>query len=102
MSEMDAEFNSLVEQINQQIKAAAEALNKANELASKAGFDGLIFTQWMGDDMRQKNRYADTPLDKYELQDKIDETQSRFELIKVRELESAINNAGWSTSSAYC
>lgn len=102
MSELDQDFESLAAQINVKISEAAKALREANELAEKAGLDGLIFTQWIGDDMRQSNRYAEKPKTKEEIQDALDSLEQKYDLIHVRELESEMGSAGWSTSSSYC
>jgi hypothetical protein len=102
MSELEQDFDKTVEQINAKLKEAAAAVREANELAAKAGLDGLIFTQFDRDDIRQSNRYADEPLDKYALEEKIEAEEQKYEAIKVRDLESALGSAGWSTSSSYC
>lgn len=102
MSELNEDFQKVVEQINAKLKEAAEALREANRLGSEAGLDGLIFTQFSKDDIRHSNRYAEPPLDKFQLEDKIAEEEAKYELIDTSDLEAAMGNAGWNTSSSYC
>ena len=102
MSELDQDFEKTAEQINAKIKEAAEALRQANELATKAGLPSLIYTQFTRDDIQYQNDNADEPLKKRELEEKCDELEEKLELIDVSDLEDALSQAGWSTSSSYC
>lgn len=102
MSELDKDFESLAAQINTKLSKAAKALQEANELAEQAKLPGLIFSQWIGDNMRHDNRYAENPKSKEEIQDELDALEQKYELIDVHELEAALGNGGWSTSSSYC
>lgn len=102
MSELNEDFQRVAEDINAKLGEAAEALKEAHRLANDAGLDGLIFTQFSKDDIRRCNQYAEPPLDKFELNEKIAQEEQKYELIDVSALEAALGNAGWSTSSSYC
>ena len=107
MSELDKDFDGLVEQINAKLKEAATALKEANALRSKAGLDSLIFTQWQREDAYReiRNRIEEEENrkpDSNEIYDEIEKRQELYERFDVRALESEMGNAGWSTSSSYC
>jgi predicted nuclease with TOPRIM domain len=102
MSDLDQDFEALAAQINEKLATAAKAIREADELAGKANLPGLIFTQWTREDMQMDNRRSDNPKSKEDLQDEIDALEQKYELIKVRDLESALGQAGWNTSSSYC
>jgi hypothetical protein len=88
MSDLDQDFDSLVAQINVKLKEAADAVNAAVELSEKAGLNGsLILTQWTCEDIEEDDAVV---------------LVAKFEKIDVSDLESALGNAGWSTSSSYC
>jgi hypothetical protein len=96
MSDLDTDFDSLATQINAKLKEAAAALREANELAEKAKLPGLIFTQFISENMR----YDGVPRD--QISSKCEELEKKYERIDVAELESAMEDGGWSTSSSYC
>jgi len=102
MSELDQDFNSLVEQINAKIKESAAALQEANALATKAGLPTLFYSQFTRENMQYDNRYAEPPLSKEELNEKCREIEDKLNLIDVGPLEAAMGDGGWSTSSSYC
>lgn len=107
MSELDKDFEGLVEQINAKLAEAAKALSEANELRSKAGFDSFIFSAWKRDDAYReiRNRIDEAgrdPDDGDEVYDEIEKIQSQYEKFDVRALEDALGDGGWSTSSSYC
>jgi len=87
MSDLDKEFKEVVIKINAKLAEAAAAVNEANRLAEEAKLPGLIFTQYVQED-----------LDNYEC----DDLREKFNLVDVSDLEDALDSAGWSTSSSYC
>jgi hypothetical protein len=97
MSQLDKDFKQVAADINAKLQEAADALAKANELAKKAGLDGLIYTQWTTDHLQYE--YG---LEGQALSDKCDELEAKCEKINVQVLEDELNKAGWSTSSSYC
>lgn len=114
MSELDADFDSLVKQINIKLNEAAAALKEANRLREQAGLQSLIYTAWMretenrdarnavDEEMEEANRdYSD---DEYEdrVEAIIEEERAVYENFDVAALEREMDNAGWSTSSSYC
>jgi hypothetical protein len=106
MSELDKDWEEIAAKINFSIKKAAEAFAEVNKLAAEAGLPGLIYTQWIREnleyDQRSASRTGGKPLTKEEINQKCEELQEKFELIDVGPLESAIEDGGWSTSSSYC
>jgi predicted RNase H-like nuclease len=102
MSELDKDFEQIAQQINAKIKEAAAALREANELADKAKLPGLIFTQWIGENMEMDNRRSGNTRSKRDIQDEVNALEQKYELIDVHELEAALGDGGWSTSSSYC
>jgi hypothetical protein len=88
MTELNEDFDQLVAQINVKLKEAAAAVEEAVKLSEKAGLNGsLILTQWTCEDLEE---------------DEEEDLEEKFEKIDVSDLESALGNAGWSTSSSYC
>jgi chaperonin cofactor prefoldin len=102
MDEIENDFAKVAEEINLKLKEAAKALHEANKLADDAGVPSLFFSQFTRDDMRDSNRYADPPLSKEDLNDKMDELEYKLKLINVKEFEREMNQAGWNSSSSYC
>jgi hypothetical protein len=96
MSELDKDFEQIAQQINDKLKEAAAALREANDLAEKAKLPGLIYTQFISENMR----YDGVPRD--QISAKCEELEKKYELIHVNELEAALGDGGWSTSSSYC
>jgi hypothetical protein len=84
---IDAEFEAIAKEINQQLVRAAKALTKANELAVKAKIPSLIITAYLADDLDEETFEA------------LDE---KLALIDASSLECEMQKAGWSTSSSYC
>ena len=107
MSDLDKDFEGLVEQANAKLAEAAKALDEANELRSKAGFDSFIFSVWQREEAYRtiKNRIEEEENRKAtseEIYDEIEKLQAKYEKFDVSELEGAMEDAGWSTSSSYC
>lgn len=96
MSNLEKDFDSIAAKINAKLTEAAAALQEANRLKDEAGLPSLIYTQFIEDDLR----FDGTPRD--QIATKCEELQKKMELINVRELESALGQAGWSTSGSYC
>ena len=86
MSDLNKEFEKVAKQINQKIKEAALAMKEANKLAKKAGIPGLTL------------HAAPNGLD----DDKLEELESKIQLINVHPLFGELDKAGWSTSSLNC
>jgi hypothetical protein len=106
MSFLNKEFKKAAAKINAKLKEAAAALEEANELSTKVGCPVLIYTQWT-----RESDYSLEDLDDVERQaleddkewdGKMSPLQMKLEFIDVSDLESAICNGGWSTSSSYC
>lgn len=89
MNELEKSWEESASQIARKLTEATEALRAANRLASEAGVQSFIVTQWTYDDLGAEKAK--------ELGEKLKAIRS-----VVSELESEINDAGWSTSSAYC
>lgn len=87
MSDIDQEFESVVNQINAKLAEAAAAVNEANRLATEAGIPSLIDSQYVRDSLGD---------------DEQDVFEAVIEYIDVGALEGALDSAGWSTSSSYC
>jgi hypothetical protein len=102
MSELDKDFDQVVSQINAKLKEAADAISEANRLSETVGLPALIYTQWLRDDAYMNNRRSDDPKDRDEIENELEELQAKLEKIDVHELESALGQGGWSTSSSYC
>jgi hypothetical protein len=101
MSDLDNDFEETAKKINAKLKEAAEALREANRLSDEEGLPGLIYTQFTRDDLGANNRRMDADK-KAELEKHLDEIEEKLEKIDVGELEAALGDAGWSTSSSYC
>lgn len=95
MSQIDQDFEKIAAQINAKLKEAAEAVREANRLGDEAGLPGLIYTQWTAENLGLSRRNEGDRA-------KLEEIEEKLELINVRDLESALGGAGWSTSSSYC
>jgi hypothetical protein len=106
MSVLDKDFKETAAKINAKIKEAAAALDEANELASEAGLPALIYTQWTSEDDNSLEELDTEARQKLEDDPEWDGEASplkmKMDLIDVGELEGAVCNAGWSTSSSYC
>ena len=106
MSELDKDWAETAAKINAKIKEAAEVFAEVNKLAAEAGLPGLIYTQWIRENMEYDQRSAvrtgEKPLSKEEINQKCDELQEKLESIDVGPLESEMSDGGWSTSSSYC
>jgi hypothetical protein len=106
MSQLSAEFEQTIEQINAKLAEAAKALREANELAKTAGYHyGIINSQYVREqDFVQVNEEDFEDLDAYdEACDRADEAmEEKYSSIDVSDLEAAMEEAGWSTSSSYC
>jgi hypothetical protein len=99
MSELDKDFEETLAKINAKLAESAQALKEATEMASKIGFEGLIWTSWSSEEFYNQHRDDDESVDVDALHD---EMSDKYEQIKVGPLESAMSRAGWSTSSSYC
>ena len=106
MSILDNEFKKTAKKINAKLKEAAAALEAANELSAKAGLPALIYTQWTREDDNSLEALDDAERKALEDDENWDgemtPIQMKLEFIDVSDLESAICNGGWSTSSSYC
>lgn len=102
MSEIDKDFEAVAAQINAKLKEAADALREANKLGDSVGLPGLIFTQWLRDDLAYRTDENGHHMTKDQINEKLEEYESKMELIKTGEFEDELGNAGWSTSSSYC
>lgn len=104
MSELDQDFEQVADKINAKIAEAAAALKEANRLADEAGLEGLIYTQWTDDN--SESEMTEEEIEARENDPEWDGESSplkiKMDMIDVDALESAINHAGWSTSSSYC
>lgn len=98
MTELDLDFEQVAAKINAKLKEAAEAIREANRLADQAKLPGLIFTQFMADDIMD-HTYGK---EKESRKAQVEELVAKFNFIKVRDLEIELGQAGWSTSSSYC
>ena len=100
MSELEKDFEKTIVKINEKLQEAAKALKKANTLAGKIGYkNGLIFGSWVQEyelNELEKSQGEDSEEDPYDI------LQKKYEQIDVSDLEEAMSEAGWSTSSAYC
>lgn len=106
MTQLDAEFQQTVDKVNAKLAEAAKALREATELAETVGYKyGIINSQWV----RERDRIKVNEED-YEDEEAYDEAYDRaceamdekYSAIDVSDLESAMEEAGWSTSSSYC
>lgn len=103
---LDKEFEQMIDQINAKLAESAKALREANELAQKAGYKhGLINSQWVREketiNLNQEDFEDDDAYD--EAYDRAYEAlEEKYSSIDVSDLESAMEEAGWSTSSSYC
>lgn len=111
MSDLDKDFESLVEQINAKLNEAAIAMKEANNLRIKAGLDSLIFSQWereeayrqISREVNESEEAEDPDFDEDEVvQTRMEEVQAKYDSIDTDALERELNQAGWSTSSSYC
>jgi hypothetical protein len=100
MSELDKDFDAVVEQINAKLKEAAAAVREANKLSSQIGVESLVFSAWMREELSYKLRKEG--LKDSALWDKMDEEAAKYEKFSIRELESEMSSAGWSMSSSHC
>jgi hypothetical protein len=98
MSELDQDFESLVEQINAKLQEAADALKEANQLREKAGLPSMIPSQFILHNYRFENRDKS----REEARQWFDEISKKIEKIDVSDLEDQLGEGGWSTSSSYC
>ncbi len=90
---VDIKFDAdKIKQINDKIKEATKALSEADSLATELGYNGLVLTQWNHEDDLSEDESGEL----------YDELEEKYDLIHVSDLENAIDNAGWSTSSSYC
>ena len=102
MSELDKDFEKTLAKVNQKLQEATKALKKANKLAKEIGFNhGLIFGMWakeeeLGELESSLEEKGDSKTDPYEL------LREKYSQINVSDLEQAMAEAGWSTSSSYC
>lgn len=106
MSQLSAEFEQTIDQINAKLAEAAKALREANELAKTAGYHhGIINSQYV-----RELEEVDVNEEDFEDPDQYDEAYDRacealdekYSSIDVSDLEAAMEEAGWSTSSSYC
>lgn len=106
MSVLDKDFQLVADKINAKVKEAALALQEANRLADEAGIPSLIYTQWTSEDDTTLDDLTKEELEKLEADEDWDgeatPLRMKVEMIDVSDLESEINDAGWSTSSSYC
>jgi hypothetical protein len=111
MSELNNDFDSLVEQINAKLNEAATAMKEVNNLRRKAGLESLIFSQWereeayrkISREVNESEEAEDPDFDEDEVvQTKMEELQAKYDIIDTNALERELNQAGWSTSSSYC
>lgn len=86
MAELDKDFEKLVNEIQAKIDDAARAMKEANDLAEKAGFNGLS----------HPGEYHGLTQEEYEKQSAMAEGISIYPLFR------QIDKAGWRTSSIGC
>lgn len=102
MSDLEQDYDKLIEQINAKIKESARSLDQANALATQAGLPALFYSQFIREDLQYENRRAEKPLSKEELNEKCEALEEKLSAIDVGPLEVALGDGGWSTSSSYC
>lgn len=96
-ADLEKDFDKVAAQINAKLQEAAAAIREASRLSDEFGLDGsLIYTQWTEDYSK-----LDLDIDEEEY-DREGTIEAIFEQIDVSGLESALGEAGWSTSSSYC
>ena len=108
MSDLDRQFEEVIEQLNAKLKDATIALKEANALKKKAGLQSLIYTA----DNREKAYNKHYKLlkkliaDDDDLEEAIEEAceqeRANYNRIQTEELEREMCAAGWRTSSSYC
>jgi hypothetical protein len=106
MNKYEQEFRETADKINAKLKEAAAALEEANRLAGEAGLPSLIYTQWTSDDDNTADNMTEEEEEALEADEDWDGEASplkiKMDLIDVSDIEDAIQNGGWSTSSSYC
>lgn len=94
MSKLEKDFEKAAKKINAKLKEAAKALKEANQIADKAGYNGLILTNW------NPERNAVDDAEDYDAA--YEALEAKYNLIDVGALEEAMSEGGWSPSSSYC
>jgi hypothetical protein len=96
MSQLETDFDKVAQQINAKIQEATKVLQELNVLKDQAGLPSLINGAYLQDHFSYKAASKKKGLDQYQ------DFLAKLELLNVRELETQIDYAGWSTSSSYC
>jgi hypothetical protein len=113
MSDIENDFDKVIEQINAQIVEAAKAMTKANELASKAGLKSIASSSSDGDYdhfmfTKYGNSYYDPetkPWSEEQQKEAAKAWEDHINLVSQIEFGPLFNElvtAGWSTSSMFC
>lgn len=89
MSDLEKSWEETAKEINAKLKEATAALKEVNRLSGEAGVDFLFISQWAYDELSSEEVAA--------LKIKLADIKD-----SVKELESQIDSAGWSTSSSHC
>ena len=89
MLDLEKDWEETAKQISGKLQEATLSLREALRLANEAGVDELIVTQYTYDCFdHEKIEF---------LREKLKDINNA-----VRDFESELDNAGWSTSSSYC
>ena len=89
MSDLEKDFEQVINKINEKIAESAKALQEANKLAKDAGLTSLY---------NYDSNFYKSNFSKEEIEKKIDLLHS----LKFRQLFNELDNAGWSTSNLHC
>lgn len=104
MAKLEKEFEETAKQINAKAKEAADALNEANRLAREAGLPSLIYGMFQRED--DYYEYSEEELEELETDEEWDgeatPMERKIKMLDLSDLEGAMEEAGWSTSSSYC
>jgi hypothetical protein len=87
MSDIDKDFEEVVNKINAKLAEAGAAVAEANRLAQEAGIASLTRGEYVCERMSKEE---------------IETFDAVIDYIDVGPLEGAMESAGWSTSSWYC
>lgn len=84
---LEEQFADTASKINRKLKEASIALKEANRLAKEASLPAIVNAMWLREELDGKQLAI---------------VRNKLENIDVSDLESEIEQAGWSTSAAYC
>ena len=102
MSDLEKDFDQIAAQINAKLQEAADAINEANRLSETVNLPTLIYSQFLQEELEYQSKYKNKPMSKEEIRAELKLLQEKLGKIDVSSLESALGQAGWSTSSSYC